>query len=292
VPRATDLIRVDGEPIPVECDVLVIRGSAGTACGWIVLVRDLRPVRELEREVEKSRTLAALGELAAGIVHEVRNPLGGIEGFGSLLLRSLDPADHRHRLASKLLEGVQDLKHIVDDLIILARPSALHLRPVSLAEVITRSMDLALHGWREATGRVDVAIDAGPRAMVVLADPRTLTQALVNLLRNAAEAMPDGGTITVLVADGAAPGDGDTGFTPDRVTISIRDTGPGIEPGLREKVFAPFFTTKEKGTGLGLFIARSIIRAHGGEIELESSEGTGTHIRLTLDHVSPSLVAA
>lgn len=267
--RAWEIARAGGERIPVECTVASIAASGGGPDGWVVALRDLRPIRRLEAQLERSRTLAALGELAAGVAHEIRNPLGGIEGFVSLLGRSLEPDDPRHELVRKIRDGVRGVDAIVQNLLMLARPTSLQLRPVDVRALCERSLELALAGGREG-GALQVGLRVSPEGLRVLGDPGPLSQVLVNLVRNAVEAMPQGGRLEL-----SAEARGE-----DQVQLSVADTGVGMGPAERERLFTPFFSTKERGTGLGLAIVHGIVRAHGGRIEVESEAGRGTRVRL------------
>lgn len=240
-----------------------------------ILAQGNDEVALLARTMEEMRLRieAREGELQmmlAGIAHEVRNPLGGIELYAGLLRE--DVADEPRKLArvQKIERELGYLKNIVTDFLDYARKAPLELGPLALGPYLA---DLASLLAGDAQGRgvlVQVEIAAG--AERVLGDGEKLRAALLNLARNALQAMPGGGTLT-LQARPAEEG---------RVVITVRDTGEGMPENVQREAFTPFFTTRERGTGLGLAFVKKIAAAHGGEVHLESEPGKGTAVSLTL----------
>lgn len=220
------------------------------------LMASLERERELEIQALRQSRLAAMGEMAATLAHEVRNPLGGMELFTRLLIDELAEQPRPRRLAEQIARGIQDLNHLVGNILEYGRMPEPRLALTSVGGVI-----------EEAFSVVGPSLQAGIR--VELPDARELhwwldralvTQVLLNLLRNAGEAMGDRGVLRIGV-------DAD-----DRLLrIVVEDTGPGIEPERAATIFDPFFTTKERGTGLGLAVARAAVLAHGGDLTLEPS---------------------
>ncbi|WP_352432604.1 ATP-binding protein [Pyrinomonas sp.] len=217
---------------------------------------------ELERSLARSERLASLGRVAAGIAHEVRNPLASMKLKVQLASRGEFARDKLERTFVVLLEEIERLDALVQKLLDLSRPPCLELSRCAISSLASER--LALIADRCARGGVEVVIERAPEAETVIeADSAKLAQALDNLLLNGLEAMAEGGVLRVsVVADSK------------HVRVAVADTGPGIAPEAREKIFEPFFTTKEKGTGLGLAITREIVEAHGGRIFLDEAGGS------------------
>ena len=265
----------------LRSSVAPIRDSHGTLVGAVEIFSDLTEFRELQARLDRADKLAALGEMAAQVAHEIRNPLNGIEGFASLLLRDL-PVGHPCRpFAGHILTGAQSLNKIVSNMLLFCQPCTLQPWPTWLAHVLDEALAFVVEEARHQ-GRdcVRVHRDYDPAADPVEADPDQLRQALLNLLLNAVQAMGRAGG-DLHLATRALPG------PPESVEIRIRDSGPGIPQDIREKIFDPFFTTKSTGTGLGLAIVQKIARLHGGRLELDSPPEGGTVAVLTLPRRLP-----
>ena len=238
------------------------------------LIEDLKEsyaelARTQEQLVQRER-LAALGELAAVVAHEVRNPLGAIFNSVSYIRRLIGVANPALPLVEIVAEEADRLNRIVDDLLHFARPPSPSPTPVPLQRLLEDSVRAAL---ADATGQVEVAwiVEA---EVPVLVDERMIRQAFLNLALNAVQAMPQGGTLRVVVRR-------EEGTRPE-VQVEFTDTGSGIPADLRARIFEPFFTTKAKGTGLGLAIVKRIVESHAGRVVLESEPGRGTTFRLFL----------
>ena len=265
--REKELIRADGRSIPLGFSTSPVRDNDGNLLGAVEIFNDLTEVKRLEAELQRVHTLAALGEMAATVAHEIRNPLGGIAGFAALLERDLEVQDPRRRLVHKITEGVSRLNRIVTSLLTYTRPLKLNMHAVELVTVIEESaafLEIDL-----LRGRDDVVIVRSypEQSPVCSVDPEQFQQVILNLLQNATQAMPEGGVVRIEVSQR----DGGTG-----AMLCVRDHGIGMTEEVLEKLFTPFFTTKEDGTGLGLVTSKKIIDAHGGEIRVESQPGTGT----------------
>jgi len=227
-----------------------------------------RQIEELERAQQaavQQEKLAALGRLAAGLAHEIRNPLGVIRASASLVREGFQPGEDAYRACQFICEETDRLNGLVHSLLSLSRPAPLRAEPVDLTTVIGRGLQLADNALahRGIEARQAIA-DPLPR---VWGDPDLLTQALLNLLLNAAESLEGrGGRVLVrLVCEG------------DEVHLDVADDGPGIPAEDEKKVFEPFFTTKPKGSGLGLPIAQRIAEVHGGRIDFLPALGSGRH---------------
>ena len=231
--------------------------------------RDAETIREQMRELEatqriaaQNEKLAAIGRLAAGVAHEVRNPLGVIRASASMVQESFDEDDESHRACRFICEEIDRLNGLITSLLTFARPTEIHPRAVSLEKVLDRALQLADEDLRKRG--VEVERSATGVVPEVVADPDLLAQLVFGLLTNAGEAVDEGGRIALRVE-------------PDResLAIEVADSGPGIEAVDAERVFEPFFTTKASGTGLGLPMAARIAQAHRGHIEVVQDRGAG-----------------
>ena len=315
--RAVDLLRTvvaGDDPVrdafrraTTERDVVLIARSGGEVPAlmrsvrfgrpaWVVItLRDQTRTRRMEQELRRHERLATLGQLSAGAAHEIRNPLAGIGTSAQVLLGRFEPRDERARFVRVILDEVGRLDRIVTGLLQYARPRAPELRPTALAPCIERVVELASEGIAQA--RIAVEVDVAPRLQPVYIDPDLVTQVLLNVTLNAAQAMPGGGTLRFEVrqvrrrAPPRGPGRRaddrpvrrDAASTPAWIAyqqVRVIDTGVGIPRSALPNLFDPFFSTKTQGTGLGLSISQSIMQEHGGAISIASREGHGTTVLL------------
>jgi signal transduction histidine kinase len=229
-----------------------------------------KELSEKDRQLERRNRLAALGEMAAGMAHEIRNPLGGIQLYASILSGDLVDRPKSLAVVKKISGGVQRLESLVSQVLQFTREISASVVQMNLDEVIEEAVGLA--SARLVAGHIECRVD-GPRPMPVVADPLLVGQAILNLLLNAAEAIESRGKITVKYA--AVCGDGARQFH-----LTVRDSGPGISPQILDRIFNPFFTTKETGTGLGLAIVHRIVEAHDGTIIVTNAEGGGAKFEI------------
>lgn len=227
-------------------------------------------IEHKNRELARREQLAALGEMAAGVAHEIRNPLAGIQLCASMLEQDLADQQEPRKLAGQIAQGVRMLDAIVHDILTFAGPGELRLEDVALGQVVAASrQSLALS---PGCGGTPIDVDAGVDRFVVRGDARLLERALVNLLVNAMDAAGPDGAVRVFAAAGEN----------DDCVLSVADNGPGIARELADRIFNPFFTTKDNGTGLGLAIVHRIIDAHGGCIRALPGHGGGTEFQVAL----------
>jgi two-component system sensor histidine kinase HydH len=263
---------------------------------WLVItIHDLTHTRRLQQELRRNERLATLGQLSAGVAHEIRNPLAGIGTSAQVLLRRFEPRDERARFVAVILEEVARLDRIVTSLLQYARPRAPELRPTSLAPCIERVLQLASDAIER--GGIEVELDVAPRLERVYIDADLVTQVLLNVTLNAVQAMPRGGRLRYEVrrvrrrgpprGPGRRASDAADGRRPRPAApwaayqqVRVIDTGAGIPRGNLGKLFDPFFSTKPGGTGLGLSICQTIMQEHGGAIAVASREGRGTTVLL------------
>jgi len=254
--------------------------------------------RELSRaneQLRRSRSLAALGEMAAGIAHEIRNPLGSIQLYARALEEDLAQAPQQRELARRIAEAVRGLDRIVRDVLVFARPIASRLQPLNAAALFEQTLACAADLLDEsgATVRTRVAQDLPPAK----GDPDLLRQALLNLLRNAVEALAQSPPAAQrpcvwLLARGATMRD-DQGARGPAVELLVEDNGPGLDKEAAEKLFQPFFTTKAQGAGMGLAVVHRILDAHHGAVRVERRRPCGARFVLTLPALAePEPIAA
>lgn len=255
-----------GRQIPISERDAPIQDRAGVCIGYVKVFQDLTEVEALREQVRQKERLAAIGEMAATVAHEIRNPLGGIRGFASLLSRDIEADDPRSRLVDKILTGVRDLDRVVNELLEYTRPIELQRRAVSCWELMN-----AVLGFLEVDESRVAVRNLAARDLKVMADVDKMRQVFLNILINAAQSIESQGEIRILTAAD------DT-----MVTIVVEDTGCGISSENLKKVFSPFFTTKEKGSGLGLAIAAKIVEGHLGSIQAESEPGKGSTFSIRL----------
>ncbi|MBX3024144.1 hypothetical protein KF840_04460 [bacterium] len=229
--------------------------------------------------VAQSDKLAALGQLAATIAHEVRNPLAVMRSAAQTLGDTLPAADGGARQASAfIIAEIDRLASVVSSILAYARPLQLAPRAVAVDDLFDRALLLARDDL--AARRVDVERADCSALPPVHADPDLVTQLLLGLLANAADAMIAGGRLRLTASSARGA-----------VHLHVADSGPGVAPELRERIFEPFFTTRSRGTGLGLAVARQIVEAHGGRIEVGDSEGGGARFTVTLPAAAAELAA-
>jgi two-component system sensor histidine kinase PilS (NtrC family) len=266
----------------------VLRATDSQPGGWVVIFQDVTEVVRMEVELRRSERLAATGQLAANMAHEIRNPLAAISGSLEMLREREgreQGASERKRLMEIALREVERLDDLIADFLEFARPAAAEPAPLPLAPVVEEVLKM-LEASRPPS--VELSSDV-PAECVVRADPRQLRQVLWNLLLNGLQALPDGGRLRIAARrvseppqEGGAQRRNASDEGGQTVEIAISDTGIGIEPEVLERVFEPFFTTKRAGSGLGLPTVHRVVENHGGSLSLESSPGGGTTVRVRL----------
>jgi len=275
------LIKVNGSVIPLGLTTSLLTDHTGKIIGVVANFRNLAQIRKLEEQLRRSQHLAALGQIAAGVAHEIRNPLNSIRGFAQLLQETHDKNAQPHEYTQIILEEVDRMNRIVQDLLDYSRQRELTLAPVpmdTLVEELVRDMQPEA---REA----EVALAVAPNEIIlpsVMGNSDKLRQVLRNILLNAVQACGKGGrvTLTLGVRDEKAVDSKNQNIAdlPTRrmVSVAVEDTGGGIDPAIMAKIFDPFFTQKDSGTGLGLSISQKIIDQHSGRIEVKSELGKGS----------------
>jgi len=254
-----------------------VRSDDGEVIGAAMFFKDLTRVEQLEERERLRDRLAAVGEMAAVIAHEVKNPLAGIEVMAGLLRRKIPDAPDAQMVLTDIISEAKMANAIVQEVLDFVRPIRLQVDHTAVTDAVQGAIQLADSKGKRGNVDVDVAISAGlPH---INADQHQITQVFTNLLMNAYEAMGGKGQVAIS-AEMVRIEDGSDGR--EAVLVEFADNGPGIPPDVAEKVFDPFFTTKAQGSGLGLAIVRKIVDAHDGRIDLRTTPGQGTTIRVTL----------
>lgn len=244
-----------------------LRDPLGLIIGNIIVFQDLTEINEMRESLEKSRKLAFIGEMAASLAHEIRNPLASMSGSIQMLSQDLSHTETHRRLMQIILRGKDQLESFLRDFLLMARPAPGVLEEIDLKELILDVLD-SLHfvpDWHESV-RVDLHLEEGP--LSVHANRTEIRQVLWNVILNAVQAMPEGGALTVEAQCRRKD-------ERDGVVIRIQDTGCGIETKRLPKIFEPFYTTRDTGTGLGLAVVNRILQGYHGKIDVQSEEGKG-----------------
>jgi two-component system sensor histidine kinase PilS (NtrC family) len=259
--------RKDGSGIHLGFSSSPLKVSGGAIIGRIVIFQDLTPVKRMEERVRIADRLAGVGELAAGLAHEIRNPLASIAGSSQMLQEAGNLPPESRTLLDIIERESHRLNGLITEFLQFAGPQSRDARPVDLALLVERVADAVRAGEARDTG---VSVDCGGlEALQVEGDPEQLSQVLWNLVRNAIQATPRGGRVAIELH---AQERHDERFA----VLSVADSGSGIEPAILGKIYNPFFTTKEGGTGLGLAISQRIVNGHRGFLEVRSGRDSGT----------------
>ena len=261
----------DSHIVPLEIGASHLTDENGTHLGYVILFKDLTEVRTLRREIERSRRLASVGRLAAGVAHEIRNPLSSIKGFATYFKQRYKDVPEDQQTANIMIQEVDRLNRVVSQLLEFARPIIVSPTPLSFKDLVKDSLKLIERQAQDKQITINTRYDAQIDRVTI--DPDRINQVLLNLYLNAIEAMDPGGRLRVEIFENK---------NKDGLSIQVSDTGHGIPGEDLSKIFEPYFTTKSTGTGLGLAIANNVIEAMGGTIRAYSEAGKGTTFTLTL----------
>jgi len=265
----TTLPTAQGERRTVAVSTSIIRTNDGSLDTVVCIARDITEQRRAQEQLQRRDRLTAMGELAGGIAHEIRNPLNAINIIAQRFNAEFEPkadAEEFHRLSSTIRSEVKRVNNIITQFLEFARPPRLALAETDMSRLLRDSVDVIRSQAMMKQVRIQLFTDSH---LPMLADAEKMQQVFLNLLQNALDAVQDGGEIKCIACR-----------KNDRVMVSIADNGPGIPEALQSKIFNLYFTTKSSGTGLGLSIVHQIVGEHGGDIAVTSSEGHGTTFRM------------
>jgi two-component system sensor histidine kinase HydH len=261
----------EGNRVPLEIGASSLKDEDGVFLGNVLLFKDLTEVWALRREVTRSQRLASVGRLAAGVAHEIRNPLSSIKGFATYFKERYPDRPDDQQTADIMIQEVDRLNRVVGQLLEFAKPVTVKPKPISLQALLNDSIKLIKN--RAAEKNISIQTQNNTRVDQLRIDLDRINQVLLNLYLNAIDVMETGGELKVEISTDAQH---------RNVVIQVSDTGRGISRENLSKIFEPYFTTKSTGTGLGLAIAHNIIAAMGGKIAVESDKEVGTTFSITI----------
>ncbi|MFC1586397.1 nitrogen regulation protein NR(II) [Fibrobacterota bacterium] len=264
---------IKGKVKPIGFTTSVVRDHRGKVLGAVEISTDLTQMKQMQNQIQHAKTLAALGQMAATVAHEIRNPLGAIGGFAGLLVRDLDAQDSRRDLVNKIVQGVSSLNKIVSNLLVFSRPMELQLQHIDFIEWIEEILRYSELEVSSSEKKIIFQRQFSSKSIPVHIDPEKFQQVLLNLTFNGIQAIRQEGIIKIAVELNAD----------SFLIISIRDNGKGIPSENMDKIFDPFFTSREQGTGLGLAIVKRIVELHGGTITVKSEVNRWTEFTITLN---------
>jgi signal transduction histidine kinase len=260
-----------------------VRDNRGRVTGATLFFKDLTRVEQLEERERLRDRLAALGEMAAAIAHEVKNPLAGIEVMAGILRRQLADSEDAQSILRDIIKEAKMANAIVLEVLDFVRPIRLQVERIALADVVQDAVSMA--DSHVPRGEIDVELTIPEDLAPIHGDPHQLRQLFTNLLTNAYEAMGGRGRVSLvaiqLTAEEETTAGSDSSPVP-MVQVDVTDDGPGVPLDVVDRIFSPFFTTKPKGSGLGLAIVRKIVDVHDGRIDVSANPGGGTRFRVTL----------
>jgi signal transduction histidine kinase len=276
--RLKDLDRVIGYTLSL------VKDDDGRPTGAVLFFKDLTQVEQIEERERLRDRLASLGEMAAGVAHELKNPLAGIEVMAGLLRRRVSDSPDARSLLADIISEAKLANAIVVEMLEFVRPVRLQVERTDITDVLTQAVTLAES--KATRGSIEVTVHVAPDLPMIDGDHHQLSQVFINLVANAFEALEGEGHVTITAVTGAIEPDpaftSDTTASTPTVVVDVGDDGPGVPAHLADKIFNPFFTTKPQGSGLGLAIVRKIVDAHDGRIDLSSGPQSGTRFRVTL----------
>jgi len=250
-----------------------LKGEA--ARGWVLVLEDVTELKKWQQQAMRNEGLSAMGEVAAQVAHEIRNPLGVIKLFASLLRKEFDGDGRRGELLEHILIGVKEIEGVLGNLLLFVRPQAPVFRTIDLRAPLREVLSFVDPLLEENGIRMVERISRSP--LEIEGDGELLKQVFYNVVLNAVQAMPEGGTLRVSTTRRRSRIKGQR-----MVEVTVADSGVGIPPEDLQRIFSPFFTTKERGTGLGLTVVHRIVEIHGGLVEVESEVGKGTTFRISI----------
>ncbi|MDO5484015.1 MAG: ATP-binding protein, partial [Desulfovibrionaceae bacterium] len=275
--REVSLARPRARALPVRLSAARLTGGDGTHQGYLFVLRDLAEIRRLQKQLRQSERMSAFGNLAAGVAHEIRNPLSSIRGYATWLTEKLRHDKMAYATGQILIQETERLNRVMSDLLGMARPHALQLAPVRLDALLERAVQLIRPEAEAKRVALTLQVPAAGQPPTALLDEDRMLQALLNLLVNAVQATDAGGRVEAALEEAPPAADPEGCWQ-----LSISDTGRGMSQVTASQIFTPYFTTKASGTGLGLAIVQQIVAQHDGEIHVYSREGEGTTFTVLL----------
>jgi len=268
----TELVihKTDGEDIPISVIATEVMTSDGFFVGRMYLIKDLTQLKSLQAEIQRKEKMAAIGNLAAGVAHEVRNPLSSIKGYATYFKSLFKDDPEKSGAAEILINESERLNRVITELLEISRPSDIKPKVVDVQSIFDTTLRLIQPDSAQQT-KQEIVLEIEDGIDTLWVDPDRFVQVLMNIYLNGIQAMPNGGLLRTVVTS-----------IDDSIKITITDTGSGMSPDTKNQLFNPYFTTKASGTGLGMAIVMKIIEAHNGNIAVTSEEGRGTQVSIHL----------
>lgn len=278
------IFRRNRTPVPVSITTSPIISGEGASKGTALVIRDISRVKTLEEEVKRSDSLASVGILAAGLAHEIRNPLGGIRGSAQLLGMEVGHDEELKEYTSVIIKETDRVSRLLDELLDFSNPKQLTLEELNIHEVL----DSVIRVLSASKGgkAIQFITEYDPSIPAVAGDHEKLVQVFINIVKNACEAMEGEGSLTIVtryISDFVLHHN--EGGRSKMISIEVSDKGKGISADDIDALFTPFFTKKKGGTGLGLAVTQRIVKEHGGAIKVQSEEGEGSTFSVLLPTV-------
>ena len=273
IEKEIDCTLRENKVIPLEVSATLMNDENGMFLGYVLLFKDLSEVRSLRKEIARSQRLASVGRLAAGVSHEIRNPLSSIKGFATYFKERYHDVPENQQISNLMIQEVDRLNRVVGQLHEFARPITISKKLINVKTFLKDSLKLIERQALEEN--IKIQTDLAPEIDEIFIDPDRISQVLLNLYLNAVESVKNGGNLFIMLLKNEEK---------KRVEIRVSDTGTGISEDDLTHIFDPYFTTKASGTGLGLAIVHNIIDAHEGEIKVESRLGQGTTVTILLPY--------
>jgi two-component system sensor histidine kinase HydH len=273
IEKEIDCTLRENKVIPLEVSATLMNDENGMFLGYVLLFKDLSEVRSLRKEIARSQRLASVGRLAAGVSHEIRNPLSSIKGFATYFKERYHDVPENQQISNLMIQEVDRLNRVVGQLHEFARPITISKKLINVKTFLKDSLKLIERQALEEN--IKIQTDLAPEIDEIFIDPDRISQILLNLYLNAVESVKNGGNLFIMLLKNEEK---------KSVEIRVSDTGTGISEDDLTHIFDPYFTTKASGTGLGLAIVHNIIDAHEGEIKVESRLGQGTTVTILLPY--------
>ncbi len=263
--------RRDGERLALSLLLSDVTDFQGNPVGSVLLINDITEVRRFREQAERNTRLTAMGEMSVRIAHDLRNPLGSIELFASILKKEINGDRDKADLLDHISLGVKSMDRLISNLLFFTRPQKPIIRKTNINRVVEDSILFSSHLING--NNIEVNKDLLTNGMEIFCDEELMKQVFLNMILNAVQAMPEGGKLSIALERRDDKGE---------IRISVADTGGGIRREYMDKIFDPFFTTRERGTGLGLAIVHNIVQAHDGTIEVESYPNRGSRFTIRM----------
>ncbi|MDP8208675.1 MAG: ATP-binding protein [Candidatus Electryonea clarkiae] len=271
--KEKDLAIINGDSYPVRFSTTWITDERGDRSGVLEVFEDMRIIQDMQKRLQQKENLASLGEMAAQVAHELRNPLAGVQGFTQFLEEDLEEDHPASKTAKKIIQGVQEIDQIAGKLLEFTAPVKPEFSQIDIVNLLQDEVELTNAEISNSSKQIDLNLNVPVENVPVTCDMQLIKQAVLNLLKNSMNACEDTGKIEVGLI---------WNLLKNRVRIIVKDNGMGIEAKDIDNIFNPFFTTRSRGTGLGLSMVKKIMDVHHGEVKVDTKPGEGCRFVLEM----------